>query len=131
MAYEISPYGLKITLVAGADLSTSQYLAVKMNASGQAVPVTAATDVPIGVLQNQPKATQEAEVVVAGGTKIKASAAITLPAALTVSATGAAAAAVAGTDTTKYVYGQPLTAAGGAGEVITAVVNFAAPNRAA
>lgn len=131
MAYEISAYSLKITLVAGADLSGSQYLAVKLNASGQAVPITAATDVPIGILQNQPKSGQEAEIVVSGGSKIKASAAISLPAQLTVSATGAAAAAVAGTDITKYVFGQPLVAAGGPNEVITAVVNFAAPNRAA
>jgi hypothetical protein len=74
MAYEISNYSVKVTLVAGADLSALQYTFVKLNSSGEAIAVAAATDVPIGVLQNAPTSGQEAEVLVVGGTKLVASA---------------------------------------------------------
>ena len=37
MAYEISNYSVKVTLVAGADLSALQYTFVKLDSSGQAV----------------------------------------------------------------------------------------------
>ena len=43
MAYEISNYSVKVTLVAGADLSALQYNFVKINSSGQAVACAAAT----------------------------------------------------------------------------------------
>jgi hypothetical protein len=72
MAYEINPYALKITLVAGADLSAAQYKFVKLNSSGQAVLCSAVTDRPIGVLQNNPTSGLEAEVTVSGGTKVVA-----------------------------------------------------------
>jgi hypothetical protein len=39
MAYEISNYSVKVTLVAGADLSALQYTFVKLNSSGEAVVV--------------------------------------------------------------------------------------------
>jgi hypothetical protein len=76
MAYEISNYSVKVSLVAGADLSTKQYTFVKLDSSGQAVAAAAATDIPIGVLQNAPTSGQEAEVLIVGGTKIVAGAAI-------------------------------------------------------
>ena len=76
MAYEISNYSVKVTLVAGADLSALQYNFVKINSSGQAVACAAATDIPVGVLQNAPTSGQEAEVLIVGGTKIVAGAAI-------------------------------------------------------
>jgi hypothetical protein len=44
-----------------------QYTFVKLNSSGEAIAVAAATDVPIGVLQNAPTSGQEAEVLVVGG----------------------------------------------------------------
>ena len=43
MAYEISNYSVKVTLVAAADLSALQYTFVKLNSSGQAAAVAAAT----------------------------------------------------------------------------------------
>jgi hypothetical protein len=70
MAYEISNYSVKVTLVAGADLSAKQYTFVKLNSSGEAIAAAAATDIPIGVLQNAPTSGQEAEVLVVGGTKL-------------------------------------------------------------
>jgi len=131
MAYEISNYSVKVTLVAGADLSTKQYTFVKLDSSGQAVAAAAATDIPIGVLQNAPTSGQEAEVLIVGGTKIVAGAAIGEGALVGTSSTGKAVALVAGTDTTKYVVGTLLTESGASGDVVTAVINCANPGRAA
>lgn len=131
MAYEFSNYSVKVTLVAGADLSALQYTFVKLNSSGQVAAVSGATDLPIGVLQNAPIAGQEAEVLVVGGTKIKAGAAIGEGAQVGTGATGKAVALVAGTDTTKYVAGTLLTESAADGNIVTAVINCANPHRAA
>jgi len=109
MAYEFSNYSVKVTLVAGADLSAKQYTFVKLNSSGEAVAAAAATDIPVGVLQNAPTSGQEAEVLVVGGTKIVAGAAIAEGAQIGTSSAGKAVALVAGTDTTKYVVGTLIT----------------------
>jgi len=131
MAYEISNYSVKVTLVAGADLSAKQYTFVKVNSSGEAIAAAAATDIPVGVLQNAPIAGQEAEVLIVGGTKVVAGAAIAEGAQLGTSATGKAVALVAGTDTTKYVVGTLLTESAADGNIVTAVINCANPHRAA
>lgn len=131
MAYEISNYSVKVTLVAGADLSAAQYKFVKLNSSGQAVVCSSATDIPIGVLQNDPASGAEAEVLVIGGTKIIAGAAIAEGAQVGTSTAGKAVALTAGTDTTKYVAGALLTESGADGDIVTAVINCANPHRAA
>ena len=131
MAYEISNYSVKVTLVAGADLSSKQYTFVKLNSSGEAIAAAAATDIPIGVLQNAPTSGQEAEVLVVGGTKIVAGAAIGEGALVGTSSAGKAVALVAGTDTTKYVVGTLLTESAADGNIVTAVINCANPGRAA
>lgn len=130
MAYEINPYALKITLVAGADLSADQYKFVKMNSSGQAILVAALTDRPIGVLQNSPASGQEAEVTVIGGTKVKAGGSVSEGTILKTSAAGLAIALTVGTDTTHYISGTSLVD-GANGEIITAVVNCASSARGA
>jgi hypothetical protein len=129
MAYEFSNYSVKVTLVAGADLSALQYYFVKLNANGQAVACAAATDVPVGVLQNAPLSGQEAEILIVGGTKIVVGAAISLPSAIGTGATGKAV-ALTTTDTTKYVVGSLLTASGADLDVVTAVINCANATRA-
>lgn len=130
MAFEIQPYAVKITAVAGADLSAAQYKFVKWS-SGQVVVCAAATDIPCGVLQNSPTSGQEAEVTVVGGTKIVGSASISVGSLVGTSSAGKAAALVAGTDTTKYVAGTIISAPGADGEIGTALINCAAPHRAA
>lgn len=130
MAYEISNYAVKVSLVAGGDLSSSQYKFVKLNASGQAVVIAAATDRPIGVLQNNPTSGKTAEVLVSGGTKIKVGGSVGEGAVISPDSDGDAVAIVAGTDTTKYICGTALTE-GASGEIITAVVNLASASRAA
>lgn len=131
MAYEINNYSLKITLVAGADLSTHQYKFVEIGAGGVVTLCNAATDVPIGVLQNAPISGQEAEIVVAGGTKIVSSANIAVGALIGTNNAGKADAKTPGVDTTEYVVGQVILTAAADGEILTAVVNCAAPSRAA
>lgn len=130
MAYEINNYSLKITLVAGADLSTHQYKFVEIAADGTCTVCDGATDKPIGVLQNAPKSGEEAEVVVAGGTKVVASASLTRGTLIGTDASGKADPKVPGTDTTEYVVGQVIFPAGADEEIATAVVNCAAPSRA-
>lgn len=74
MAFDQSQ-AIKITLVANADLSASHMKFVKMVA-GQAALVTSATDRPVGILCNKPRAGQEAEILVLGTSKLVASAAM-------------------------------------------------------
>ena len=131
MAYEISNNSLKVTLIAGADLSAKQYFFVKMSADNTCVLCSGATDVPIGVLQNSPISGGEASVTVIGGTKLVSSASIAAGVKIGTNSVGKADAKVAGTDTTEYTVGQVLLAAGGDAEILTAVVNCASPNRAA
>jgi hypothetical protein len=130
MAYEIQPYAVKITAVAGADLSAAQYKFVKWS-SGNVVVCSATTDVPCGVLQNNPTSGQEAEITVVGGTKIVGSASISVGALVGTTTAGKAAALTVGTDTTKYVAGTIISAPGADGEIGTALINCAAPHRAA
>lgn len=131
MAYEISNYAVRITLPAGADLSTKQYYFVKINSSGQAVLPDAATDRPIGVLQNNPVSGGEASVLVVGGTKVVASASIDEGVVIGTNNAGKADAKTPGTDTTEYVVGTVILAAGGDNQIATAVINCASPARAA
>lgn len=131
MAYEIAGYAVKITLPAGADLSTKQYYFVKVNTSGQAVLCAAATDRPIGVLQNTPESGEEASVLVVGGTKVVASASLDEGVLIGTTSTGKAGAKVPGTDTTNYAVGTVILAAGADNEILTAVINCANPHRAA
>jgi hypothetical protein len=130
MAYQISNYSVKVSLVAGADLSGSQYKFVKLNSSGQVVAVAAATDRPIGVLQNDPTSGKIAEVLIVGGTKLVLGGTVAAAAVVSPNASGAGVAIVAGTDTTKYDCGSALTG-GASGEIVTAVINCANPGRAA
>jgi hypothetical protein len=131
MAYEVAGYALRITLVAGADLSTKQYFFVKINTSGQAVLCSGATDKPIGVLQNNPESGEEAAIVVIGGTKLVASASLDEGDLIGTAASGKADAKTPGSDTTEFVVGTVIAAAGADNEILTAVVNCASPARAA
>jgi hypothetical protein len=131
MAYEINNYSVRATFVAGADLSTKQYTFVKLNSSGQVIAVAADTDVPVGVLQNNPVSGAEASVLIVGGTKIVASASAALGTVLAIGTTSAGKAVNRPvTDTTKYTLGIYLEAPGADGDIVAAVVNCANPTRA-
>ena len=73
MAYEFSNSAVKVSRVAGEDLSSAQYKFVKLdNGDGTVKAVDGATDRPLGVLQNAPTSGQIAEVTIVGGTKVEA-----------------------------------------------------------
>jgi hypothetical protein len=129
MAYEISGYSVKVTLVAAADLSGAQYKFVKLDSAGKAALVAADTDRPIGVLQNAPLAGQEASVLVTGGTKLVLGATLTPASVLGTTATGTGAARTVGTDLTKYILGAILQG-GASGEIGSAVINCSSAARA-
>lgn len=122
MAYQMTSDGIVATFAASGDLSGNQFCLVKLDANGRVEVTAATTDLPIGVLQNKPDALgKSASVLLAGVTKLKASAAIPLPNTI-----GCAAAGKAATQTgnsANPVIGHALTAAGADGEIFTASVN--------
>ena len=131
MAVELSVF-MK-TFEAGADLSTKQYYFVKQDTTFNRVVVcAAATDVPIGVLQNKPDAAgKAAEVMLVGLTKVSADAALTIGNLIGTSADGQADAKTVGTDTTEYVVGRVYEAATAAGDLVGVFINCCNPHRAA
>ena len=131
MAYEGDQ--LKISgLKAGADLSAAQYMFVKLNADNQVILCAAATDIPLGVLQNKPDASgKAAEVCCVGLTKLSSDEALTAGWLVGTSADGQADRKIAGTDTTNYVVGHVVVGTGAAAGLATAFVNCASPHRGA
>lgn len=119
------------SFVSTNDLSTKQYFFVKLSAARTVVLCAAATDVPMGVLQNKPTAGQTAEVLVLGQTKLATAAATAVGSLLGTASTGLAAILVPGTDTTKYVVGTNIDATGAANGLCTAYINCINPHRAA
>jgi hypothetical protein len=130
MAFEYVDTQSKISLAAGADLSSSQYFIVKLSGAG-VVLCDDVTDVPIGVLQNDPESGETASVAVDGITKVVADEAISVGALIGVTAAGKAVDLTAGTDTTAYIIGQAITAATADGDVITITLDCKSPARAA
>lgn len=115
------------------DLSSHQFKFVKLSAERTVVICAAATDIPIGVLQNKPDNSIEkvAEVMVIGKTKLNSDAALTVGNLIGTSSDGQADAKTPGSDTTEFICGQVTLASGAAGERAEAIINCAAPARAA
>jgi hypothetical protein len=126
MAYEFSTYAVKHTFTAGEDLSTKQFHFVKINnGNGDVVAVSAATDRPIGVLQNTPTSGQAAEVTIVGGTKIKAGGSASFGTPLFASASATAVTLAFGTTASAaYSVGTFIENAA-AGAITTAVIDCA------
>ena len=130
MAYEVPSF--KISLEAAADLSAHQYKYVKIDANGRAAAIAAATDLPIGVLQNKPAALgQVAEIMVDGITKLQADAALAPAAIVGTSADGQADAKTPGTDTTEVSNGLVIEGAAAAGNYATVLIHCGISNRSA
>lgn len=123
--------GFTFTRVAGADLSALQYYYVKLSTTDTVVVCAAATDVPIGILQNAPTSGQEAVIMATGISKVNSNAALSIGNLIGTAADGQADAKTAGTDTTEYVVGVVLEASSAAGELATCTVNTLNPHRAA
>ena len=122
-----------VGLKAGEDLSGTgkQFRFVKLDASGDVVLCTGATDIPIGVLLDLPESGEAAEVCVIGQCEVEADAAMNEGDLVGTSADGQADAKVAGTDTTEYVVGHVMSASAAAGTRCSVFVNCASPHRAA
>lgn len=133
MAYEISNYAVKVTLVAAEDLSAKQYNFVKLNSAGAAVAVAATTDKAIGILQNDPSAGQEAEVLIVGGSKLVAGGAVSTNALVGTSNVGKGVSltpsGTAGASIPRF-FASALTEATGVNELFTVLVNCATPPKA-
>lgn len=127
MAIELQ--GFKFSAIAGEDLSAKQYHFMKLSANMTVVGCAATTDIPCGVLQNNPPSGGAAEVMVYGITKI-VTAVVTGLAAGTLLGTDANGHAVAidpdGNDDLYYC-GQVVISTGGANEIGSALVNCATP----
>lgn len=113
-----------------ADLSTKQYFLVKETANGIEL-CAAVTDKPCGILQNDPKAGESAQVMRLGKSKLVAGAAIAIGDQIGTDAAGKGAAKVVGTNTTHYVVGSACEAAANANEIITVVIDCMNIHRAA
>jgi hypothetical protein len=118
-----------LTLPAAADYQTTskQFYAVDINATGQAVLVSAAGQRVVGVLQNKPLANQAATVQVAGVTKMIASGVIATGATVASDAAGkakAASALVQATGAASNVIGICLDGSGTANDVITVLLTY-------
>lgn len=130
MAYE----GIQTKLpgvTASADLRTKQYHFVKVSGNNTVTVCAAATDIPVGVLQNAPNSGEAAEVAVLGVTKVVADKSLAAGVLIGTSGDGQADDKTAGTDTTNYVVGQCISGVSNAGEIATVLINCAAPARGA
>lgn len=111
-------------LVAGEDLTASQYTAVKLTESGTVSAMDAETDKPIGILQNAPDSGEAAEVMGFGPvTYWKAGDTIDVSSNPTVgsAADGEVVPYAPGTDTTKYIVGMALRDAA-AGDIVAVML---------
>lgn len=132
MATDFGPV-LDGSFPAGADLSAAanQYKFVELNSGGDVTVCNAATDTPIGVLQNRPRLGEMAEVRIFGPTKVQADAALATPGTLIgTSADGQADAKTLADAGTELAVGRTLTTSGAAGEVIRALINCISPAKA-
>jgi len=126
MAFEgpqIAVPGLK----ASADLSAKQFYFVKLSGVATVTACDAATDEPLGVLQNAPASGAAANVCSIGVTKLSSNAAITAGALIGTSADGQADPKIWGTDKTEYIVGRAITTSGAADGIVTCLINCAVP----
>ena len=121
MAYESPSINLG-TLTAAADLSSKQYYFVKLASATTVNVCSAVTDLPIGILQNNPESGEQAVVQIFGISKVVADGTITAGRWMGTSADSQAAGITPGSDTTVYVMGQAIQAAS-AGETFTMFLN--------
>lgn len=112
------------TFVADEDLSSYQYYGVTMSDDRKVDLQDAATDIPAGILLNDPGDEEEAEVLVMGRCPIVAGESITAGQQIRIGADGKAYAFEVDTDTTAYCCGY-CTIGAGEDEKIEAVINCA------
>lgn len=118
-AYEIP--GLRHTLPAGQDFTGARFKFVKVDASGNAILTAAAADIPVGIIQDEPKVVgSPAAIYSTGVSKVVAGAAVVAGAPVTSDANGAAISAATG----NYIAGIALIG-GAKGEIISVLLQYA------
>lgn len=121
-AYEIP--GFSFSLPSGTDFRTGagQFRFINVDTNGKAVAPSANGNA-IGVRQNKPNVGEATTIIASGIVMVEASAAVTVGSVVKTGADGRAAIAA----TTNTVLGTCITAAGGAGELCTVLLNTAHP----
>jgi len=116
----LNPIGMK----AAADLSAKQFYIVEITAADTVNVCSAATDVPFGVLQNDPKSGETAEIAYADGeiTKVVSDGSTTAIAIGDQVGTDASGKAVKKTISGELVLGRALEASSADGVIITIVI---------
>lgn len=123
MAYE-QP-GFKIgTFVASEDLSSQKFKVVVLTTTAKLAVPTSATGSNIGVLQNNPTSSGEANVMVNGITKVSAGGAFSTAQRLQVNATGSLIAVTSATAALGNNVGIALEASAQAGDIVACLINF-------
>lgn len=120
-------YVLDRTFTAENDLSAKQYYFVELSAANQVDVCDAATDFPIGVLQNEPEAGEGANVRLLGTSKVIASAAISAGAYVGTTATGTAVAKTADGDIVRGIALEAATAASDLIEIMLVDMKISVP----
>lgn len=116
---------------AAADLSDWQFRFVKLDANGQIAKITAATDIPFGILQDKPAAQGRAGAVMLDGmSKLVGGANLAKGDIIGTDNQGRGVAVVAGTDTTKYSVGIVRTDNSVAGGLCSVEFDCRKPGRA-
>ena len=130
MAYEFSNAAVKVSRVAGEDLSAEQYKFVKLdNGTGNVVAVDGATDRPFGVLQNDPASGEIAEITIVGGTKVECGGSASVGQPLFANASAAAVTlVVGGSGSAAYLVGTFVEDAA-SGAISSAVIDCANAGR--
>lgn len=124
MTYQIGPKG-SVSIAAGVDHSARQFFVVLVDSAQLVQPVTVA-GTGFGILENNPRAGETADVVLnAVAQKIRLGGTVSVGSWLTAASDGRAVAAVPGTAEASIVFGRALEA-GVIGDIIAATVNFAA-----
>ena len=116
MSVRVTP--TKSAFTAGADLSSSRYLIVKLNGTANEVDVAGAAEQSIGGLTNAPASGKSAEVVVAGGTYAIAGGVIAIGTKVTATAAGKLVAATA----TQFYLGRTIGAAAADGDEVEIII---------
>ena len=128
MAFEIP--GRKITRVAGADLSALKHTFVVLDTDGTVIAASADTEKPYGILQNNPTAGGEAEIMKDGVSKLIAGEAVNIGEPIGMGATGRGMHYAYAT-ATKFIVGTALSATTGAGQMMVVDFSCSSPGRGA
>jgi hypothetical protein len=131
MAIEVPGQPLLVGATAAADLSSGkQFRFMKLTADFAVNVCSGVTDVPVGVLQDNPVSGAAASVMVQGISKLIAGGTIAAGDRLGTDANGAAIKLTEGTDTTKYIVATALQSAV-SGDTFSAYIDCGSPHRAA